>query len=309
VLYHGITDMLRVGDFSLYAAGAGIVGVGELKTKKEGENILTTAAITAKGKIQPPPNVRSAQALSPQKLGELSKDFPRLPKQLEIQTALVFPPKIDHSAKRYTSYEYELIDSLSPEHPVAINEDNSLLLCAFWSAQENLFNVLYVQENPDIPRELTEGTRRLVEIENPHNSAVIGEIDTRMFYSRIPILWWPIGDDICKNIYFRRVSVSTVFNPAKLIQRFVDEGFTVVGSGDIQKIKFEKAYGNRRLQFQNFGSLCDLISHSLMKTEDVFLSSKEIICACERGDIPVNSKVDMHIQLHNFGEQITDEEE
>jgi len=170
-------------------------------------------------------------------------------------------------------------------------------------------NVLYVQENPDIPRELTEGTRRLVEIENPHNSAVIGEIDTRMFYSRIPILWWPIGDDICKNIYFRRVSVSTVFNPAKLIQRFVDEGFTVVGSGDIQKIKFEKAYGNRRLQFQNFGSLCDLISHSLMKTEDVFLSSKEIICACERGDIPVNSKVDMHIQLHNFGEQITDEEE
>ena len=46
VVYHGITDMLRVGDFSLYANGIGIVGVGELKSQREGDHISVTANIT-----------------------------------------------------------------------------------------------------------------------------------------------------------------------------------------------------------------------------------------------------------------------
>jgi hypothetical protein len=54
VVYHGITDMLRVGDFSLYANGIGIVGIGELKSQREGDHISVTA-------IQAPKSHTSAE--------------------------------------------------------------------------------------------------------------------------------------------------------------------------------------------------------------------------------------------------------
>ena len=52
VLYHGITSMLRIGDFSLYALDGGIVGVGELKTKHEEDTLKVFATITTKVSIR-----------------------------------------------------------------------------------------------------------------------------------------------------------------------------------------------------------------------------------------------------------------
>ena len=137
--------------------------------------------------------------------------------------------------------------------------------------------------------------------ESPYNEAIISEIDTRMFFQRMPILWWRISDELCRDIYFKRVLISTVFNPAKLLKLFTDKGFRVVSIGKTQDIKLEKVTDGKRMDFGSLQMYMDLIHHSMMRTEAVFAIAKRVIDEFESGKIPLGTKVDMHIHLDNFG--------
>lgn len=44
----------------------------------------------------------------------------------------------------------------------------------------------------------------------------------------------------------------------------------------------------------------DLISKNLMNTKTAFESAYEVISAIERGEVPVNTKIDLHIHPGNF---------
>lgn len=138
--------------------------------------------------------------------------------------------------------------------------------------------------------------------ESPYNEAIISEIDTRMFCPRMPILWWKIDDELCRDIYFKRVIISTVFNPAKLLQLFTEQGFQVINLGKTQDIKLEKVVDGKRMEFGALQMYMDLILHSMMRTEAVFNVAKRVIDDFESGKIPIGTKVDMHIHLNNFGQ-------
>ena len=129
----------------------------------------------------------------------------------------------EHSSNFYADYEYDVVNSLSQESPCALNADNSLLLCAVWSKHNSLFDVLFSDEHIDAPEELSSYALKLMEPQSPYNEAIISKIDTRMFFSRMPILWWEISDELCRDIYFKRVLTSTVFNPAKILRLFTNE--------------------------------------------------------------------------------------
>ena len=218
VVYHGITDMLRVGDFSLYANGIGIVGVGELKSQREEDRISITAHITSKVNIKTPAEGVSSDLSFDEKMKLLRKSFPSLSKQIEAQDKLMKAKESEHSSNFYADYEYDVVNSLSQESPLALNEDNSLLLCATWSKHISLFDILFDDEHVDAPEGLSNYALELMKPESPYNEAIISEIDTRMFFPRMPIMWWKISDELCRDIYFKRVSISTVINPAKLLR-------------------------------------------------------------------------------------------
>ena len=301
VVYHGITDMLRVGDFSLYANGIGIVGIGELKSQREGDRISVTANITSKVSIKTPTEAVNSELSFDERMKLLQKSFPSLPKQMEAQDKLMKAEKSEHSSNFYADYEYDAVNSLSPKSPIALNADNSLLLCAAWSKHVSLFDILSDDEHVDAPDGLSNYAIELMKPESPYNEAVISEIDTRMFFPRMPILWWKISDELCRDIYFKRVSISTVFNPAKLLRLFVDKGFRVVSIGKTQDIKLEKVADGKRMEFGSLQMYMDLIHHSMMRTDAVFAIVERVIEAFESGKIPLGTKVDMHIHLNNFG--------
>ena len=85
------------------------------------------------------------------------------------------------------------------------------------------------------------------------------------------------------------------------MQLFVNNGFRVVDIGKIQDIKLQKITDGKRMEFGSLQMYMDLIHHSMMRTEAVFAIAKRVIDEFESGKIPPGTKVDMHIQLNNFG--------
>ena len=120
VLYHGITSMLRVGDFSLCDIQQGVLGIGEIKTKQDGENFVSTVNISSKvnidsSKIYPESGLKISDSGSNK---EITKDFPKLSQQLKIQDNLLKSKDAEFSSKYYLDYEYDLIKKLTPSTPL-----------------------------------------------------------------------------------------------------------------------------------------------------------------------------------------------
>lgn len=304
VLYHGITSMLRIGDFSLYDAEHGIVGVGELKTKLVNDALQVTATITSKADIRLPKTPSTSSKTIEERIKETQKDFPRIKKQLGTHTELLHAKESDRSSELYSSYDYEMLNTLTPDSPLAINSDNSLMIVAAWSMFSSLFNVSTEKEEiTSLPDYFQEKALSLMKPESPYNMVFIGDIVTKISLFSIPILWWKIDEKLCKDIYFKKVKLETIFNPAKLLRYYSENGFSITTGDSLKKFEINKEIGNHRIGVEHFESICYLITNSLMKTKDVYELSKQVTDAIADGEYQPGSRVDMHIRLNNFGKK------
>ena len=201
-----------------------------------------------------------------------------------------------------SSYEYNLINRLTPSSPVVINQDNSLMLVAGWSKYGTLFDVLISDEDADgLPDNLVDLANQLFEPPSQYNEFILGKLNTQTILLSIPLLWWDVNDDACRNIYFYKMCIETIFNPAKLLQFYIDDGFQISNFGKLDDIEISKTVGTQHVGVGNFSSICYLITNSLMATPYVYAFSKKITNAILSGTYPPNSKIDMHIHLNNYG--------
>lgn len=300
VVYHGITNMLRIGDFSLYALGKGIVGVGELKTKREGNRLVVSAHITSKVKIKRPDNADKDNFSSEERSRQLAGSFPALLRQIIEQEMLIKTKDSDHTVSMPADFEYDLINTLSPDSPTSINSDKTLLLFAGWSRYRKLYDVLTKEETIDNSEQVDkvkEAALQLIVPESKYNEFLITRIDTQLISSRIPILWWPIKEDICRMIYFKEITIYSILNPAKLMSMFINEGFQVARFGKSDEIELEKDNDGKHMRFGSLAMYLDMIHYSLMKTTSVFETAKRFFDDFEAGNLPMGTKVDMHIHL------------
>ena len=304
VIYHSITTILRIGDFSLYDIDHGIAGIGELKTKLIDNTLQVTATITSKADIRLPKLPKQQDGSFDDRIKAMKKDFPRIEKQLGTHEQLLHAEETDKHSEFYSSYEYEMLNGLTSENPLAVNSDQSLMIAAAWNKYENLYDLLTKgEDSTEFPEEdFQKKAKSLMEPASPHNMAFIGELNTTTSLLSIPILWWDIDEKICRDIYFRKVKITTIFNPAKLLQLFIDDGFSVAGSNSLKNFKIHKDIDNHRIGIGHFESICYLVTNSFMKTNDVYSSSKKVTDAMEKGEFQPGSRVDMHIRLDNFGQ-------
>lgn len=304
VIYHGITNMLRIGDFSLYDFYHGIIGVGELKTLKECNKLHISASITSKYKLNSTATDPKDEKAFIESINELKKDFPRIERQLREHDKLLEDRRSDFYADLYSSYDYHMFNSLSPESPVSINSDNSLMILGTWRKENSLFDILMKDEViEDIPTEiLHEKACSMMNPDSPYNAFFIGELQRSTNVMGIPLLWWHLDDVICKNIYFGKLHITTIFNPAKLLQLFSNDGFTIKTSNKLQQYEIYKEIDGAKISIGNFESLCYLITNTFMKTADVYSISSNAIGSIENKKYPSNTKVEMRIRQCNFGQ-------
>lgn len=297
VIYHGITDMLRVGDFSLYENGRGIVGIGELKTKQEGDKLNIYTSISSKVGINYPDEFVPKVSSSEESIRILEKDLPNLRRQIEAQDELLLVKGNENTSSIYAKYEYDILNSLTPNDPFAMNKDNSLLLYGVWSKFSRLFDVLCGEENIDVPNSFSDYAKKLNKPNISYNEVIISSISTIMLPTRKPIMWWKIDDRLCRDIYFKKVVINTVFNPATIIQKFVEDGFQVVRMGRTDEIKLVKIIDDKQMEFGSLELYMDLINHSLMETQSALSIAKDFYSKVEAANFPLDTKIEMHFRL------------
>lgn len=299
VVYHSITNMLRIGDFSLYANGLGIIGNGEIKSQQIDNRLEISTSIYTKVDVKMSADKYSTLSTE-ESMNQMLKSFPRLLRQMEKQKQLLSIKKSDYNSEIIAEYEYDVVNKLSDSTPIALNSDNSLLLYARWSKYQNLYDVLSNDESNEFPKEFADKVKSLMQPDSKFNAIYYGDIDLKMLPSRIPVFWWKINDEICRDIYFKKASITSIFNPALLLEKFIAKGFEVASFGDANELKLVKTNKNEKIEFNNLFLFLDLVSKNLMNTRTAFESAYEVITAIENGDIPVNTKIDLHIHPGNF---------
>lgn len=302
VVYHGITDMLRIGDYSLFESTHGIVGNGEIKTRKINNNELEiNTSIYSKLDIRMPDVTQSA-SLPDDSLRRIINEFPSLLRQMKKQERLLSLRESDYSSAIISKYEYDMVNNLSLATPISINSDDSVLLYAVWSKYQHLYDVLSRKETEKYPKEFSENIRRIIRPKSDYNAIYYGVLDLNMLPSRIPIFWWKINDSICREIYFKRVMITSFYNPALLIDKFIDHGFKVVSFGEANEIKLAKETEKKKFEYDNLQLYMDLIGKGLMNTESAFEIAYEVISAVEKDEIPINSSTNINIHIHTYNE-------
>ena len=309
VIYHSITTMLRIGDFSLFDYEHGIVGVGELKTKNIDNKLQVTATITSKADIQLPVLPEGQNIKFEDRIKDVRKDFPNIERQLGAHEILLNAKESDRSSEQYSSYEYEMFDALVPSSPYSVNSDCSLMILGTWSQYDSLYDILLGEEDFTgcLEGEFQEKVKSLMKPESPYNMLFVGGLNTTVSRLSIPILWWGIDEKMCRDIYFGKLKITTIFNPAKLIQCFIDDGFNVTFDKKLEKFDIYKDIDDCRMGVGHFESICYLVTNSFMKTNDVYLLSKQVNTLFENGEIQPGTKIDMHIRLSNFGKKEIDD--
>lgn len=301
VIYHGITSILRIGDFSLYATGHGIVSIGELKTEPTEHGMKINAYISSKVKIHNTRDIGEQHNMSIGKLVSMPKEFPNLKQQLAVQDQLLFHQKSSEKVSQATTYDYQLINQLCVKNDIIFNEDKSLMLIGFPSSEKGLFQILStLRKDSPLPDGLTTAAEKLIVPESTNNRFIIGEINTEPSYLRIPPFWWHIDNTICEKIYFKQLHIFTVFNPSHLIQHMEDNNFHIIDSKNMREINLIKIANKHKSEFHNFEILFDLISYSLMKPTYVLELVDNFIAGIEKGKYPPNSKIEMIIQQSIF---------
>ncbi len=297
VIYHGITNMLKIGDFSLYAYNKGIVGNGELKTKKENDTLVINASILTK---IPPNNLSKSKGVTSQ---EIEREFPRFKKQLQQQVALLKTQKNPNTLNGLSNYEYSIVNKLCKEETLVFNEDYTLALVAIHHKGCSLSDRILCSNDTsvDFNTEIKEIFNRLLNPQSKNNCMITSYLDTVPSNARIPIFWWDIDDDLSKSLYFNAITIVTVFNPARLLSLFESDGFAVHNGQIPSKTHLTKIEDKTKLELHNMEMIYNLISQNLMKTRDAFEFIKSFLELRKTGKILLNSCIEMHLSLSNFG--------
>lgn len=307
VLYHGITSVLRIGDFSLYDGKAGIVGVGELKTiQGEGDIVNVSACITLKDPFLKKSTFLEDTEVYDEKLKKLQENFSSLKRQLEKQHELIDGKNQKCIPTESQFYSYEPIDTLSINSPIAINEDKTLLLVACWRKHNNLFENLYCNEDEcvfsdEFDKKFGQKLDEIIVPSSEFNVITEGGISPFFDSHIMPALWLPLKDDICRDLYFLNVVVRTFFNAVKLLQRFADDGFHVTRTDGLRGFEISLKTDGDHITLDNFDAVCYLITRCFMNTEDAYGYVLNSFKTFKEAKHKPGTTARFHIHLNNFG--------
>ena len=326
VIYHGITSFLRIGDISFLDLRSGeVTGLGELKARKvgPGQAEVTLHMMGTDPKRVPFSRIPAATGASEVHSEDAQKDFAkRLERQItEMQEFLALaeensPPNVPEGFTKRNSFHegfeissfQSLSDSLAAADVAYEQVGSGLLLIGLNVLPEaSLFDRLFGAKKIDFNARLetvVERSVKLVNFGSHDNSIRMGEISTGFLPGCAPPFWLPVDLHFLRKLYFQGAIVQTIYNPAHLLERFRNAGFTVIQSEDGSSYQVKKAVqADRQIVLENSSWFLAAIQHHLMKEETVVECVLAIMKKIEHGDLPPNTKVQLVVATHLFPER------
>lgn len=289
VLYHGITNILRIGDVSLIDPKTfELAGLAEIKTKKKGKNeasiSLHAFGYNSRG-FGEKMGIKQDYILEHKESStESDSHEERLKRQIEVMlTSLTQSDESQKSDRKniltdsYTRHLEEVISENKTPGQISYRKaDEGLLFLVWRPATTKLPDSLFTKlESSTIDKvDLAKAIMSITDATTRENSTIYGSIHygsegVNIYPGAKPIFWLPINDEALKQIYFKEVQIITIFNPLFLVKEMAKDGFVLEYVEECKKNCFVKQVGEGKLIFENFSHFFPLISNHLFQIKDV----------------------------------------
>lgn len=295
ILYHGITSILRVGDFSLVNLKTHrFTALAELKTDKREGNKITARLITfgLKEKVNPifskyyKDQDRTVEVNDNQK----TKRDQRLDKQIEtmvstIEKSSTKPNKKDSLYAKSYLEELETLLEKKDQSMSYLKASDGMLFVLIRSQKSKLSERLFDQNSFDISNmdELERQVLSLMDKDTDRNGMLFGSIHynrkrgINLTQGTKPFFWSELPMEHIKKIYFGEVAVLTVYNPLHLWRLLEERGFRLeyVERYNKKCLIIDRPLGS--LIISSLGYFFNLITCHLMDEKTVLKMIEETI--------------------------------
>jgi hypothetical protein len=237
IIYHGITNTLRYGDLSFVdLTTLKVVSIGELKTKKTGEDTIQlnlTILSPKKTKIQSSKNaIENAKTTANRREKQL----------LSIAEFLLHSQKIDDKKLSIESDFYfkeldELFKKAKPFEIKTIQASPGLIFSGIKTKKASLFKKVFNHSLKELLRkdviELTDQVSKILKPTSQINCVILEQLlyskgfEGRETPGTLPIFWYPLNQNLLRKLYFCEFFVMSLFNPAHIIEAAEELGFVV----------------------------------------------------------------------------------
>lgn len=279
-IYHGITTMLRSGDFSLVdLRDFKVAALVELKTSRVNENTLSF----------------SLNVISPQKLDDLAEGFSssigkaagdekpadipgfkeRLKRQIKTMGSVVEKSADGEHVEQYDAYhikELRELGGMIAQSPSAYKQTGpGLLLLAVKIPEAPLSGRIFdaggqidiASVLPDLAKEAI----KLVRPNSAYNSLITGELYVSLPLGATPLFWWPVDSSFLEGIFFRDVWIGAIYNPAHFAEKLIAKGFVIEGKGNPNHWSVHKPIGDLKAKLEGFDYFLRVIQYHLMRED------------------------------------------
>lgn len=273
-LYHGLTTFLRIGDITfLDLKTKKVVGTGELKAAEISpgtlrlELVFTSLQSTAASGRREPQASKIPSVMSQRMKEKRKKQVKEMQQLLLRNEAASVSLKTDHN---YGPLK-DLADLMSAKRQAVVKASEGLLLIAFSSRRSKLSSSIDAADET-LPAKLSKAIPdAALTITNPSkddNALFIGHLHYKEDLSMLsvlpgmpPVFWWPIPTEFVKEVYFRRMHVLTLYNPAFLVQKLRQLGLTVKLDEPTGNYEIHRKTDRHNIAFQGFRYLIGLIQN------------------------------------------------
>lgn len=319
LLYHGITSILRLGDFSLVRLDKlKVITVGEIKAGKPAAGRLNITMLypcdPTTGKTVEPQRV-SAQRVRERRNESLSASArDRLARQMrrmvEAHSTLNSErdKRIAYELRDRVSEFEEFVGGIATSGCSFRRLGKSLLLMGISMPRRSLYDRLRGGTGTNWNSKIAgieQQAVALVAAGRADNALYVGswffhedgKISHRPGMTH-PV-WWPISSEALKRVVLQEVLIFTVFNPAHLFEALEAAGFKITADFP-KKFSAEKTIGGASMTVGGMSHYFEMIQHYFFSEEDVVGMLREV-----EGQIPTMpqhgaGKIEMYFE-QKFG--------
>jgi hypothetical protein len=275
LIYHGITNILRYGDISLVSlTNLRVSAIGEIKTTKISESEIEVRLFFYGNKV----GVKKSGPQIPQKITFPDRLKQKLNRQLkEIadlykKSSLRWPNNPELEIKNYYAELIELANACKPHKPAYKKAGEGLLLIGVKAPSINHTELptktLNLKKAFD---DLPEAAKNIQSSILTDNINTIRTIDPRqgILPGTIPLFWWPVDNEILRQIYFDELFVFTIYNLAFLIQKLRALGLAVKWDEKNEELLIMRKTPERSEAISNNRYFIALVQSWLIREESV----------------------------------------
>lgn len=315
VLYHGITSILRLGDFTLVRLkDCSVVTVGELKAGKPENGELTISMLfpcnpVTGGSLQ---GRHAAAQRSPQ---PLSFDSPSTAARArfgrQFRRMVSAQTKVKSSIDRNVSFEMQdristleqFLKGIPPKKIKFLQFGKSLLLIGVRLRQAILYDRLGTNDDSWNAKlfGLEKDAVNLVASGREDNALYIGSWPFRE-NGMVPhrpgmthLVWWPLSASVLRQLILQEIVVFTVFNPAHLLETLEKSGFNTTTAYPTQ-FSAEKCLGGKSIRLEGLTHYFQLIQEYFFSEEDVGALLRQLEDEFPKMEQSQAARIDLHFE-------------